>query len=424
VCAVIKTEDDMFSRWKKIQHVFGKVNLQQAAYDSSDIKFVSLQTRYAAILNFLQTNAVFFDLFSESYIQDGFFKTQVPSQEILQQRFTYVYDLLENDMFGFIAYLKDQNVSGDLEEYKDIIQLLFLSNNFFDTYQYLFTLANKFFEFCFYSDTWKTFEDLQINNADHPIAKLFYAIMWFHLAGNGWKNWSDDALKNIKKEADRGKEIVYIAGGSDIYQLIKQGVYNIRVIDPILPSQPKYYSEGWSFLIHTICDAGVRYVEDYSYDPNQTWDTNVGIGDIIECETHGKKIFIRRESFTFLGDTLKTRLSNGKIAEIEKSKTIWGFYDELENRLGTLTLERRFVEQSDFKTSSDTVFLISFNELYFISTTKVKGGWGINPYRFDDDFKIYVKQLHNPVDVNVVKNMRRSFENMEFNYIALGTCVN
>jgi hypothetical protein len=315
-------------------------------------------------------------------------------------------------------------VSGDLEEYKDIIQLMFLDNDFLVSYKYLFTLANKFFEFCFYPDTWKIFEDLQINNADHPIAKLFYAIMWFHLAGSGWKNWSGSALKNIKKEAEQGKEIVYIAGGSDIYQLIANGVYNIRIIDPMLPSQPKYYSQGWSFLIHPLADVGVRYVGDYSYDSDQTWDTQLGIGDVITFDSFGKKIIMKRENFSFLGETLKAMLSNGKVVEIEKSKTEWGFYDEKGARLGRFIIERRFVEQCDFEMSNDKAFLISFNELYFISTTKVKGGWGMNPYRFDDNFNIHVKQLHKPVDVAVVKNMRKSFENMEFNYIALGTCVN
>jgi hypothetical protein len=192
----------------------------------------------------------------------------------------------------------------------------------------------------------------------------------------------------------------------------------------MLPSQPKYYSQGWSFLIHPEPDAGVKHIDDYVCDFDTTWDTQAGIGDVITFDSQGKKVIMKRENFTFLGDTLKIMLSNGKMVEVEKSKTIWGLYDAAGDRLGTFTLERRFIEQSDFEMYNNRTFLISFNELYFISTTKMKGGWGINPYRFKDDFKIYVKQLHNPIDVIVVKNMRRSFENMEFNYIALGTCVN
>ncbi|MCK4650864.1 hypothetical protein KAT08_01690 [Candidatus Babeliales bacterium] len=431
---VTKRADEVFEKWTKIQNVFKEINIEKFGNNLDNTVFIFLKSRYASVLNFLQTLSVVFDLLPKEYIENGFLKTSIPSDDLLEKRFKYLCNLFQNDIPGFINYLRKNNflnkrtnsfsVSGNLDEYRDILSLIFFCKNIFDMEQVLFSVANKFFEYCFYKKTWPMFEKLQLNEDEHSITKFLYSIMWFHLAGNGWKNWSARALKNLKKEAKNGKEIVYIAGGSDIYQLIKNGVYNIRIIDPLLPSQPKYYAQGWNFLIHPSSLAGVSYFNlDGSLLESDKVDEKDGIGDIIEFNVDSKKIVMKRESFKFIGDTLRSKLSIGKIAQIEKSETVWGIYDWNGKKLGKFTIERRFVGQDDFEYKDDRVILISFNELYFISTTINKGGWGINPYRFDKKLKIFVKQLHNPIKSCVSQNMRKAFEQLEFNYIALGTCI-
>ena len=210
------------------------------------------------------------------------------------------------------------------------------------------------------------------------------------IIGTGeWRSWHQNTLDNLKREYDQGKEIVYIAGGSDIYQLLKRGIYRIRNIDPLYPTQTKYYSEGWDFL---AVGKGA----------------GSGIGDRIvfdQDEFSGRKLVMRRISYKRIG----TLLENVEIAEtnvsIPKSETVWSIEDGDGKRLGTYTLERRFCTQNDFVTGPGRALLISFNELYFI-VTKNDENWGIKPELFAENFKFHVKQVRAPLSREVIMNMR------------------
>ncbi|MFA5075236.1 MAG: hypothetical protein WC436_03990 [Candidatus Babeliales bacterium] len=435
----IKKSEEVFEKWIKIQHCINDINIGNMKKDFNEENIMALKSRYVTILNFLETFDCFCGFTQENSLKNSFFELEIPKGQDIKAKFFNLYDLLEKDISKFIDYLKEVNFAKELsginsfritdgiliEESKDMTNLLFYNKDFLKTEKYLFGAANKFFEYCFSEKTNKDFDLMLKDSKYHAIIKFIYSVMWYHLAGNGWKHWHQNSLRNLKQKFDLGHEIVYIAGGSDIYQLIKSGIYNIRLIDPILPSQPKYYTDKWDWLVV----GGMR-----NADPSKDIKTdNWGKGDQIIFNFDDKskqKIIMQRESFQELDQTIQTRISTGKIIIIPKSVTTWKLFfadnnGKITNQksIGTFTIERRFVEQNDFEIQNNKTILISFNELYFITAPVGRGGWGINPLKFDDNLQIYVKQLKNHVNAGMTRNMRRAFDQLEFNYIALGTCV-
>ncbi|MCF7799775.1 hypothetical protein K9L05_04225 [Candidatus Babeliales bacterium] len=435
----IKKSEEVFEKFIKIQHCINDINIGNMKKDFNDENIMVLKSRYVTILNFLETFDCFCGFTQEKNLKNSLFELEIPKDQDVKAKFFKLYDLLEKDISKFIDYLKDVDFikelkdinnfrvtdSMQIEEAKDMINLLFYNKDFLKTEKYLFGVANKFFEYFFSEKTNKDFELMLKDSKSHAIIKFMYSIIWFHLAGNGWKNWHQNSLKNLKQKCDLGHEIVYIAGGSDIYQLIKSGIYNIRLIDPILPSQPKYYTDKWDWLVV----GGTRNADPEKDMKSDNWGKDDQI--IFNFEDKNKqKIIMQRESFQEFEQTIQTRISTGKIIDIPKSTTTWKFYfadnsGKITNQkpIGSFTIERRFAEQGDFEIQNNKTLLISFNELYFITVPVGRGGWGINPLKFDDNLQIYVKQLKNPVDANITRNMRRAFDQLEFNYIALGTCV-
>jgi hypothetical protein len=211
----------------------------------------------------------------------------------------------------------------------------------------------------------------------------------------GWQHWHVDTLQALKKEADAGKEILYIAGGTDIYQLFKSGIYNIRIIDPMLPTQPKYYSDGWEWFIN---------------------------GDEATFSCGKKKLRMKRAGYKKIGGSFSLTLSNDKKVKIDKSITTWHLLDG-KKKLGEIVFERRLTDQKDFKVKKKQAILLSSNELYFIAAPKESDGWGIDPRKFDEKIKIYIKQLQKPVNKAIVCNMRYEIKQEEFAFISLGSCV-
>jgi len=226
-----------------------------------------------------------------------------------------------------------------------------------------------------------------------------------NFSATGWHNWSSQCLKNLKQAADEGKRIVYIAGGSDLYQLITRGIYNITVIDPQLPSQPKYYTNEWAWIMKGAGQDGGR-------------------GDQIVFEE--QKITMTRVGYLEVQKPFKARLEDGQVISINPSKTTWMITDKEGKQLGTYILERRFVEQNDFKTTDDRALLISFNELFFIALPDALNGWRIEPSKFDDNFTMFVKHLHEPVAKAEVCNIRTAamLNASDFKFICLGSCIN
>ncbi|KKQ11641.1 MAG: hypothetical protein US22_C0019G0007 [candidate division TM6 bacterium GW2011_GWF2_36_6] len=337
--------------------------------------------------------------------------------EKTKERLSDVYKYLENDIGKFIERLKLHGFTDELinkvesktnfltviNKYKNFAQLLFANSDSFLTQNYLFCVANNLFEFCFYPTTAPKFEQLLKDPENYPIVRMIYSIMWNYLAGHGWKDWSKSTLSVLKDLTKNGGAVVYIAGGTDIYQLLKYGIYNITVIDPVLPSQPNYYSDIWDWLVVSKTE-------------------NNGIGDVVNYNFGDRKIVMKRTSFNKTG-SFQAELSFGKIIDIIQSRTQWTVYDDLGNELGNVIFERRFCRQDDFVKKDNSHLLISFNELYYIASNNLNDSWGIDISKIGDNFKMFVKQLQSPIDKNVLCNMQKA-DNSDFSFIKLGSNTN
>ncbi len=326
-------------------------------------------------------------------------------------------EMIDNDMPSFIQFLKASNVvspenkfaeeSGSasnttIEKYNALMNLIVSHPDEVVRYEMIFAVANKFFEYCFSPKTFREFQQLILHKDYYPIPRMLYSVAWFNLAGNGWKNWSAASLQELNKRASEGKRVVYIAGGSDILQMIRAGVYNITNIDPQLPSQPKYYTNDWEYIL------------------------NGNIGDTITINLSDKFIVMERTGFELNGKTFKARIATGEVIELPESVTTWTLKDKDGAELGTYRLERRFCTQDDFAPAPNKTLLMSFNELYYIALPAAFGGWMVDPSRFDENLDIVIKQLHKPVTKEMVYNMRVAalINATDFKYIALGTCIN
>ncbi len=329
-----------------------------------------------------------------------------------------VFGLMQNDVAGFISYLKKAGFEDEelnkkeaaayyydvIDQHKGLMSVLFARADSVLENECLFTVANHFFEFCFSSPTWKNFNSILKTTKDYPIARLIYSTMWYNLAGNGWKDWHKSTLITLQEKCRQpGQYVTYIAGGSDIYQLLDHEIYTINIIDPMLPSQPQYYSEGWDWLVRGAGADG-------------------GINDELSVKTKHKNLILRRESYKEQG-AFSAYLSTNEQKEIPKSLTVWSVCDkESGQKIGVIRFDRRFCKQADFETKPGQNLLVSFNELYFITTFE-DDNWGINPKKFSDDFTMFVKQLRRPVNKEVACHLRQA-DCSQLGFIRLGSATN
>lgn len=270
------------------------------------------------------------------------------------------------------------------------------------THEHTFAIANRFVEFCFGEKTFPEFKKIMQEKTTQPLGNLFYAGMWQQLAGCGWKYWHQDALKTLQQEYESGKTIVYIAGGSDIYQLIANGIYNVTVIDPQLNgAQDDYYADDWTWLL-------------------QGNGANDGIGDELIFEANSKKIIAKRLRVD-KGKRFGVQLEAGNKILPQTSTVEWGIFEDGFRR-GTLTFERRLATQEDFLYSEKKALLMSFNELYFIAAPTEYDGWPIDPEKFPAHFIMHIKQLRKPITSIMITNMTW-VEKKRLAFLRLGTSV-
>ncbi|MBX9830909.1 hypothetical protein K2X40_03045 [Candidatus Babeliales bacterium] len=419
-----KTEAEVFKKWHEWQGVFAQHNLQEAKNLLDTFFSLSFKKAYEENVYTLRHLRPFLTSLTNGTVNEYGHQFHPFLDPTFKKNMVNLYDLLEHDIFAFTQFLQDHNFTSEttlakqrshenwnqtIDSYTALLNVFFpyAINNVPLGTELQFEIANRFFRFCFSLETFSLFQNMLNNERNLPIARLFYATMWYHLAGTGWKNWSAQALKNIKEQADQGKKIVYIAGGSDVLQLLKHGVYNLTVIDPQLPSQPKYYTNEWEWLI-------------------KGEDADGGIGDCLTVNSGEQKLTLCRSLYKPLGSFFKARLADGQVIALEKSFTTWDIFDEQNNKLGTYSLERRFAEQADFIAHKAKALVISFNELYFIALPDCLNGWGIEPHKFSQDLTLFVKQLHEPVGKHEVCAMRMAslINASDFKFLALGTCIN
>lgn len=426
--------NEVFHRWvdKKdpcFQYVFDNINVSdfqnflENGLDKGYVTEFNKLLKKPAKKPYLTQNIIdFFCLKTNELLSGESLSYEFELNNKTKERLSNVYKYLEADIGKFIEYMKIHGFSDELinkvesrtnfltviNKYKNFAQLLFANSDPFLTQNYLFCVANNLFEFCFYPKTAPEFEKLLKQPENYPIARMIYSIMWNYLAGHGWKDWNKSTLSTLKDLTKNGGTVVYIAGGTDIYQLLKYGIYNIKIIDPVLPSQPDYYSDIWDWLV-------------VSKSQNNIIENN-GIGDVVKYDFGDRKFVMRRTGFDKTG-FFQAELSYGKVVNIPQSKTRWTIYDDLGNTLGEIVFERRFCNQDDFVEKDNQHLLISFNELYYIASNNLNDSWGIDISKIGDNFKMFVKQLRRPVDKNVLCNMQKA-DNSDFLFIKLGSNIN
>ena len=263
----------------------------------------------------------------------------------------------------------------------------------------LFSLAQRLY-FHLFDEGWKK-TNLFFEQPHHfPVLRFLYSIVWQSLAGSGWKEWSAECLAELAKIAAAGKTVRYIAGGCDISQLVNAGVYSIDIIDPMLPTQPRYYVDQWDWFVGGN-------------------DEKHALGDSIIFENG--VTMVRADFQPDAVRTLSLTMPDGTVTQVPESITSWDVKDKDNKTVGTIRFLRRFCNQDDFNVSPQHELLISFNELHFITCADDEN-WGISPHKFDNKLRLYVKQLHKPVSAQMAKNLN-SADAKEFSFIQLGSCV-
>jgi len=406
----VKNAKEVFEKWVTWQKVYPDHSMlkmhEQVGPEFWDT-FVSYYDAHHKQLNYF-----------DAFLQSSSLKSLVNEKNRQKHISTLmqIYDWYQNDVGALLTFFKnhnflnqtmnkreeDENVTSVIYRYKVLEKLLFSHPDKKIKDHMLFSAGNCLFEYCF-DKGFHQFKTILKDPKQYQLARFCYANVWFYLVGRGWKDWSENTLQSLAQEAKKGKEIVYVAGGNDIYQLLKNGIYKIRVIDPMLPSQPDYYSEGWKWMVES--------------DRLQK-----GMGDKIMFRFKNKNLVMRRTKHWEDG-TFSARLSTGRTVQLPNSQTTWTVFDNDEkNKIGQVVFERRYCDQADFNVRSDQSLLLSFNEMYHVALPSDMGGWGINVNKFAPDFSVYVKQLRKPVSKKIVQNLRIA-EKTDFNFILLGSCA-
>lgn len=292
--------------------------------------------------------------------------------------------------------VEDDDINITVDYYTRFVSALFAPLNQSTADEYLFNLAGNLFFESFASPHHKDLVRMLNDKSHTSVNRCLYSIMWYYLVGDGWKHYNQASIDHVKADIAKGKRLVYIAGGTDVYQLLLSGIYTIDVIDPMLPTQDDYLSEGWNF-----------FVQPPSRDARVSVPTPQG------------DLYLSLISHKKIGE-FEADLSDESHQVLPKTVTVWGVFDAKAKRLGTLTFYRRFCEQDDFSYASDRTYFISFNEMYYLTLGQDNGGWGIHPEKFNSKLRLHVKQLSRPVDKKILKNIQVA-DAQPFSYIFLGS---
>ncbi|AKC83705.1 hypothetical protein IMCC26134_14630 [Verrucomicrobia bacterium IMCC26134] len=397
--AVTRTAQDVFGRWIQWQKILADLPLAKASLAIDDAFWERFTLNRCAPHHPLGSPALLF--FNEAFTTDR--------AAALHE----LHALFDHDLPGLLEYLKANGllspaidsleaglpVGAVIDKYRRFADVIYDFTDPALKAAACFALGNRIFDFCLGAESHEAFRSLLARTEDRPFARLLHSLLWQHLSADGWRDWHLSCLEALRAQSLQGRTVVYPAGGCDFYQLLRHGIYNIEVIDPFLPSQGDYYSEGWSWLISA-----------------QT------LGDCITipCGDHG--LVLRRESHQSLA-TFEALLSTGETAVLERCKVCWGVYSDMnERRLGTLTLHRRFTETHDFAADESRAVLVSFNELFLFATSRERAGWGLDLDSLDPSRVLHVKQLRAPASIETLCRLRAA-EALPFHFINLGSCA-
>lgn len=398
VYATVKHEVEIFDKWHAWQQVYQDRAITAMEKDL-DNKFLGLfkQAYEKNIIN-LKSLIPTLTTITNGKIQEDGFQLQNPLDDQMRSNLIFMYNQIESNMPGYVDCLVNSGMISSImgqetdhhdttiEKYKAFARLPFVQPDSFKENEYMLALSNRFAEYCFEDATFPHYQNMLTTHEHYPIARFLNSVIWYYLVGDGWKHWHADALNNLKTKAAQGHEIVYPAGGTDFYQLLREGIKNITIIDAFLPTQERFYSSGWRFLLT---------------GENET----PGIDDEIRFGPECNSIKMKRAAYKE-GDFFHTKLSNGKILSVKKSITTWHLFDRNNEQVGHVIINRRPVEQDDFAAHPNRSLVMSYDEMTFIAVPDILNGWGIDPTIMPDNLSLYVKQMRKPMTKSMLCNIR------------------
>ncbi|KKQ33209.1 MAG: hypothetical protein US49_C0002G0104 [candidate division TM6 bacterium GW2011_GWF2_37_49] len=410
--------DDFFGDWMQWQHSYSP-QLLSSMKDHLNSNFLNgFKVKYGKHQDELKQMVPFLSWFGHGlFVCNGQLGSDLNLLEC-HDKFGQVYEWLGTNPGSLLSFLKnDSNFTNEeinlleqnsdinavINKYKSFAKLLFACPDKHLRGAYLFSLADQLFKWCFSPEHWSEFKSYLEDPKSHPVARFAYSIMWNYLVGRGWKDWNAKAIEDIKQKTQHGATLVYVAGGTDILQLLKNKIYNIYIIDPFLPTQGRYYSDSsWE-----------RWIKGSGKD--------FGKGDSVVFDFNDHKISMVRSDFKKNGE-FQAKVSTGEPVKLDSSVTEWTVIGARGKILGKVVFDRRFATQSDFCTSKNRVVFMSFNEMYHAFQPTKNGGWGMDLSKISDNSNIYIKQLTFPVNKAYLNAINES-EAIKFNFIRLGSCA-
>ncbi len=394
--AMIKHETEVFGKWLAWQQIYYDRNIADVSKDLNDDFITNFKNQYKKNIPLLKPLTSLLNKITEGQISNTGFLVRTPIADGMRNQLSFIYENIENNMPAVIEYLanggmasrdsskieESQHFDVIIEKYKAFSRLLFPFDDTFKQSEYLLAFANCLFEYCFSDETFPHYQNIVMSYDQHSVVRCINALMWYYLVGDGWKHWHANTLDGIAAKAAQGNEVVYIAGGTDFYHLLRNGVTNITIIDPFLPTQARFYSEGWEFLISPgALNSEIRFGPSCN---------SIKMKCVDYC----------------VDDKFHYKLSNNQILSVDKGVITWFVYDRNNNHIGHVIINRRPVTQQDLADCQGKVFVMSYDELTCLAAPELLHGWGIDPTQFPDNIKFYVKQIRKPVGKNTLCAMR------------------
>lgn len=392
----IMHETNIFGKWLACQQVYQDRNISQIAETINDVFLHNFTSQYQKNIVPLKQLSSLLSVLTNGSIQADGYRLQAPVDECMRDNFSFLYEQIESNIPAFIeclayhgmasAQINHEELGSDfaptMAKYKAFVDLLFAQDDSFKEDEYRLAFANRLFEYCFTDATFPHYQNILTNHDQQPVGRFINTSLWQNLVGEGWRNWHKNPLDALKEKANTGHEIVYIAGGTDFYHFLRNGIYNITIVDPFLPTQEPYFSEGWEYLISS-----------------SSLDNEIRFGP--SCNSIKMKCVDHKTGTHFY-----SKLSKGNIISLKQSTITWNVYDRDNQHIGHVIIHRRPATQEDFKNNPTTSLIMSYDELAYVAMPDLLSGWGIDPTIFDDDLVIHVKQLRKPVGKEVLCNIR------------------
>ena len=156
-----KSNKKIFENWKEEQVVFEQVSVSSMKKKMGKKGIERLRRKLNTMIVDVSSTANFFHVSDVSLLE----KFSVPSVDQFKKNFAQIYALLDGDVGAFVAHLKKsgfankklntrekkRGIDAVVKKYNDWYKILFELEDDEERDEFLFSIANKFFEFCFNS---------------------------------------------------------------------------------------------------------------------------------------------------------------------------------------------------------------------------------------------------------------------------------